>query len=170
MTPSGGAFSNAVSVAFATTYTGPQTFHYTTSGGQPSLFTPASSSLSLDGSLNTVLMRSFAPDALTSALVSNVYGFYVDTPALTPSSGAGLNNDVTVTVSDNTAGASLYYTLNGVDPTASAGTFIPAGSFVLSGNNSGVKVRGVKTGYTNSAVAAGTFSFVAADPVASVRG
>jgi hypothetical protein len=77
----------------------------------------------------------------------------VSTPTFTPN-GANFSSDITVELSCATSGATVYYTIDGSDPTASSNRYY--GSFVLTGTTT-VKARGFATGMSPSAVATADF-------------
>ncbi|NMB36305.1 MAG: hypothetical protein GX989_08490, partial [Firmicutes bacterium] len=84
-----------------------------------------------------------------------------------PKDVSNLDNDatVTVTLSTATSGANIYCTLDGSMPTSSSTKYTTSFSVEAPGNEGGsvtVKAIGMKSGYTNSAVATKTITFKAA--------
>ena len=80
-------------------------------------------------------------------------GAFLPTPVISPN-GAVFTKSITVTLSNATAGTSLYYTLDGTAPTTNS---IPyTAPFVLT-NNAGVQAIAVKAGFVNSAIASAGF-------------
>jgi PA14 domain-containing protein/chitobiase/beta-hexosaminidase-like protein/Big-like domain-containing protein len=73
-------------------------------------------------------------------------GTFVTMPAIAPSSGI-YTNSVTVTLSDTTPGAVIYYTLDGSAPTTNSTLY--AGSFVLT-NSATVQAIATAPGFLNS--------------------
>lgn len=75
-------------------------------------------------------------------------------PIITPNGGY-FPTSQSVTITDATAGAAIYYTLNGTDPTEASTLY--TGAFTLVANTT-VKARAYKTGMTPSLVATAIFT------------
>ena len=90
----------------------------------------------------------------------SVFGnaIFMSTPAISPT-GGNFTGSVTVTLSDGSAGATIYYTLDGSSPSSSSIRY--TGPFVLT-NSALVQAIAVAPGAVNSAVASASFVDVAA--------
>ncbi len=90
-----------------------------------------------------------------SEYLLSVYGIgtFLATPTISPPGGV-FTNSVLVTLSDNTPGITLYYTLDGTVPSTNSPIY--RGPFVLT-NSTGVQVIAAKPGAVNSGVAAAGF-------------
>jgi uncharacterized repeat protein (TIGR03806 family) len=90
----------------------------------------------------------------------SVYGtaILLTAPAISPAGGA-FTNSVSVSLSDATAGVSIYYTLDGTTPTTSSALY--TGPFTLT-NNILVQAIAAATGAVSSSVAAASFVNTAA--------
>src|ERR1039457_1621307 len=90
----------------------------------------------------------------------SVYGLqlFMDTPVISPAGGA-FTNAVTITISDTSPGASIYYTLDGTTPTAAS--ILYTGPFVLT-SNAVVQAIAIQSGAVSSAVNSASFVNTAA--------
>jgi hypothetical protein len=81
----------------------------------------------------------------------------VAAPVLTPPAGT-FSQDQTVTLQSTTAGATIYYTLDGSTPTTASAVY--SAPVPVSGNGTSVTVKAlaVKSGLTDSGVSSGTYN------------
>ena len=80
----------------------------------------------------------------------------VATPAITPNGGELKYGNNTVSIACDTDGATIYYTIDGTEPTTSSTKY--TGAFTLS-SNATVKAIAVKSGWNNSDVASTSFTY-----------
>ncbi|HFD80513.1 MAG TPA: hypothetical protein ENK05_09015, partial [Gammaproteobacteria bacterium] len=81
----------------------------------------------------------------------------VEAPTISPNGGV-FANPVTVTLSTGTAGADIYYTVDGSNPTTGSTLYTAPFQVVV---DTTVKARAVLSGYTDSAVSSATFQIQA---------
>jgi alpha-tubulin suppressor-like RCC1 family protein len=155
LSPSTGSYGSAQSVALSTTTSG-ATIRYTTDGSEPTESSTAYSSAVTVDSTQTVKAVAFKTGWSPS---DSGFGSYwisagtVATPTLAPSPDT-YDTPQLVTLTTTTASASIRYTLDGSDPTATSPLY--GYPFVVSTTTT-VKARAFKPGYTASAVGSGAY-------------
>jgi len=135
------------------------TVYYTTNGTAPTTAsTPYSGAITVS-TTETIEAIAVAPNYTQSASAFATYTIgssepQVATPVITPGSGT-YTGIQTVTMTDSTAGAKIYYTTNGTSPTKSS---IPyTGPFTVSASD-GIKAAAIETGYAGSADATAIYT------------
>ena len=155
--PEGGNFSEPVQVTISTTTDGAK-IYYTTDGSEPTETSTLFTTPITISKTTTLKARGFHPDLSPSIIVSATYKFpnpdQVATPTFSPQGGTFTTN-VEVILNCATAGATIYYTLNGNDPTEQDMLFetpieMPDGTTVL-------KAKAFKTGMEPSDVATASY-------------
>jgi hypothetical protein len=121
-TPVAGTYTTSQTVTISTT-TPESTIYYTTDGTTPTYpvtgTTQSYSSAVSVSTSETLKAISVSPSYSNSAVGSSAYTIGTPTAAPTFSPAAGTYSAVqTITISDSTANAVIYYTTNGVMPTA----------------------------------------------------
>lgn len=161
----GGTSPTTVTISSATTGA---TIYYTTDGSTP---TTSSASLSNGGSfvcsaVGTVTIKAIAVKTnYTNSAVGSITATYnpvLAAPTIIPS-GNTFNNDIVVSITA-TAGATIYYRLNGGSwQTYTSGVNVTA-------DNTTVEAYAAKTDYTNSTTTSQTYNLECAMPTLSVGG
>src|SRR5437899_432724 len=153
--PGGGIYTGSVTVTISETTSG-ATVYYTTDGS-----TPTTSSAVYTGALTftqtTTLKAMAAASGMTnSAVASATYTVQqrVATPAFSPG-GRTYTGSVTVSISDATSGATVYYTTDGSTPTTSSAVYTGALTFTQTAT---LKAMAAASSMTNSAVASATYT------------
>ena len=165
----GGTYSAVQTVALSDTTPGAKIYYTTNQATPTTSSTVYTSPITITGSVYLQAIAA-APGYTPSFIASGMYtvtATAVGTPILSLSSGT-YSGTQTVTVTDATAGAVLYYTTNGATPTT--GSIQYTGPITVSASET-LQVIGTKSGYTNSAVASASYVIaakVAATPVFSV--
>ena len=164
--PVAGTYPSAQSVTISDATTG-ATIYYTTNGTAPTASsTPYTGAITVS-STETIEAIAVATGYNNSAVATATYT--IETAAATPifSPGAGTYPSAqSVTISDATTGATIYYTTNGTAPTASSTPY--AGAITVSSTET-IEAIAVATGYNNSTVATATYTIetAAATPIFS---
>jgi len=149
-TPAAGTYTSSQSVTISDATAG-TTIYYTTNGT-----TPTTSSSVYSGAITvsaTETLEAFAVETgyTNSAVATAAYTIapLLPAPTFTPAPGAYATSQ-TVTISDATAGATIYYTTNGTTPTTSSSVY--SGPITVSATET-LEAIAVETGYTSSSVA-----------------
>jgi Chitobiase/beta-hexosaminidase C-terminal domain len=161
ISPAGGTYTTAQSVTISDTTSG-TTIYYTTNGT-----TPTTSSTKYTGPITVSVSETLEAIAVETGHSNSavaVASFSIGTvlPAPTFSLAAGTYaSPQSVTISDGTAGTTIYYTTNGATPTTSSTKY--TGAITVSASET-LEAIAVKTGYTNSAVATSVYTISAVIP------
>ncbi len=159
LSPAPGTYTSAQTVSLSDTTAG-ASIYYTTDGSTPTnasaLYSP-SMPITVS-STATIKAIAVALGYLTSSVASGTYTINLPaaaTPTFSPAPGA-FNAAQSVTLSDTTANASIYYTTNGTTPTT-ASTLYSAPSPIAVSSTTTIEAIAVAPGYSSSAVASGTY-------------
>ena len=159
--PPGGAYATAQSVSISSGSTG-ATIYYTTNGT-----TPTTSSAVYSAPIGVNASEQLEVIAVASGYAPSVVGIaaysiapILPAPVLSPSPGI-YSSAQTVTITDGTAGTTIYYTTDGTTPTSSSEIY--SAPIAVSASETLQAIAGA-TGYNNSPVAGGTYTIAAQLP------
>jgi hypothetical protein len=150
-----GIYSTAQTVSISDTTAG-TTVYYTTNGTTPTTGSTVYGGPITVSSTETLEAIATASGFTTSALATAAYT--ITPPAATPTfnPAAGIyTTEQTVSISDTTAGATIYYTTNGTTPTANSTVY--TGAITVSGTET-IDAIATATGYSQSAVATAAYT------------
>jgi alpha-tubulin suppressor-like RCC1 family protein len=158
LSPGTGTYSLSQSVTVSTSVAG-ATLHYTTNGADPTDSDPtvASGATVSVGQSLTLKAKAWKDGWVLSDTASSTYTLKVATPQLSPGGGP-YTSPQTVTVTTTTPTATLRYTTTGREPTA-ADPEVVSGATVSIGGASTLKVKGWKTGWSDSDTTVATYRF-----------
>jgi hypothetical protein len=162
--PAAGTYTSAQTIALSDTTAG-ATIYYTTDGTTPTTSSTAYSGTFVVNASKTVKAIAVASGYSTSATASAAY--VINLPAATPTFslvGGSYTSTQTVSISDTTTGATIYYTTNGTTPTTSSTVF--SGPITVSSTQT-INAIAVATGYSTSAVASATYTITTSNQVAA---
>ncbi|AFL88214.1 hypothetical protein Terro_1925 [Terriglobus roseus DSM 18391] len=160
ITPATGSFAGPQTVTI-TAATPASTVYYTTNGSTPTASSTKYTAAFAVSATTTVRAITIATGYNNSAVASSIITILPKTvalPAISPAGGT-FTTAQTVTITDATAGAAIYYTVDGRTPTTASTRY--TAPFRLS-TSSTVKAIAVATGYGNSAIAQATFKLAGA--------
>ncbi|MGD0505290.1 MAG: chitobiase/beta-hexosaminidase C-terminal domain-containing protein [Steroidobacteraceae bacterium] len=160
-TPAPGSYTSTQSVTLTDTTPG-AVIYYTTNGTTP---TTSSAQFSPNtpipvSTTTTIEALAVASGYTNSAVSSGTYTIAAATPAATPAFSPAPGSYTaaqSVTLTDTTPGAAIFYTTNGTTPTASSAQFSPSTPIPVSTTTT-IKALAIASGYTNSAVSSGTYT------------
>ncbi len=164
-TPDAGTYTSSQNVIVSCSTVG-STIRYTTNGVDPTTTDPViehGSAVPITQT-TTLKARAWRPDWPASTIKTAVYTLTpVATPTFSPVGGTYTSaQDVTVTCT--TAGATIYYTTNGLDPTTSDAV-IASGSVFPVSQSLTLKAKAFKTDSVPSSVATAVYQLSVATPV-----
>ncbi|MGD0861068.1 MAG: chitobiase/beta-hexosaminidase C-terminal domain-containing protein, partial [Terracidiphilus sp.] len=153
--PAAGTYTTSQSVTISDATSG-TTIYYTTNGT-----TPTTSSSKYTGAITVSATETLEAIAVETGYTNSAVGSaaYIIAPVLptatfSPAAGTYTTSQ-SVTISDSTAGTTIYYTTNGTTPTTSSTLY--TGPITVSATES-LEALAVETGYTNSAVATAAYT------------
>jgi len=161
-TPGGGISASSQTVTISDATIG-ATIHFTSDGSTPTASSPTYSGPNTVSVTETIQAIAVANGYTNSAVATATYTINIPvaaTPTFSPSGGT-FTAAQSITISDTTAGAMIYYSTNGTTPTT------PYTGPIMVSNSENITAIAVASGYTNSAVASATYTInipVAATP------
>lgn len=153
--PAPGTYTSAQSVTLSDTTSG-ASIYYTTDGSAPSTASTLYSQPISIAATTTVKVLAAASGYTNSSVVSSTYTISLpaaDAPVLSPAPGT-YSAAQSVTLSDDTPGASIYYTTDGSTPSAQSQAY--TGALAVSADTT-VKAVAIASGYAQSATTSGTY-------------
>ncbi len=145
--PPGGSYPSLVVVTLSALPGA--SIRYTTDGTTPSAGSPLYAGPFELSASRTVKAIALHPDYTTSPVTTAVYTVVVAAPVLTPGAGTYTPNQ-TIRIESATPGATLRFTLTGLDPTDTDPTIASGGTLVVGEYT--LKVKATKTGCSPSTV------------------
>lgn len=164
--PTPGTFSSAQTVALSDSTSG-ASIYYTTDGSTPTTASAVYSKAIAVSSTMTIKAIATASGYSNSAIGTATYTINLPaaaTPEFSPAPGP-YTTAQTVTLSDSTTGASIYYTTDGSTPTSSSTEYSTP---IAVSTTTVFNAIAVAPGYANSAVATGTYTLPLAPGTVSV--
>jgi hypothetical protein len=174
--PAGGSYTSAQSVTITDATPGSKIYYTTGSTPPTTASTPYTGAITVNAT-TTINAIATSAGATTSAVATATYTIgaapppTLPTPTFNPAAGS-YTSAQSVTITDATAGSTIYYTINGTTPTTASTLY--TGAIPVSSTTT-IEAIAVATGYSNSAVATATYTIstslpVTATPVLSPAG
>jgi hypothetical protein len=164
--PAGGTYTSAQSVTISDATSG-ATIYYTTNGTTPSMSSTEYTGPLTVSSTETLKAIAAATGDDDSAVASAAYNITpparVSTPTFSPAAGTYTSTQ-SVTISDATSGATIYYTTNGTTPSTSSTEY--TGPLTVNSTET-LEAIAVATGYTDSTVASAVYTITPSLPSVS---
>jgi hypothetical protein len=154
--PGAGTYSSAQPVTISDTTSG-AVIYYTTDGSTPTTASAVYGSAISVTSSSTLKALALAPGFTQSVVASAVYTIQLPataTPTFLPGAGT-YSSTQSVTISDTTSGAVIYYTTDGSTPTTSSAVYGNAISVSASGT---LKAMALAPGFNQSSVASAAYT------------
>jgi len=154
-TPAAGNYATAQSVTLTSATAGAQ-IYYTLNGSTPTAKSTLYATAIPVKSSMTISAIAVAGGYTNSSVAQAAY--VIAAPAATPTfspAGGKYTGTQNVVLGSTTAGATIYYTVNGSTPTTSSAKY--SGAIAVSGNTA-IEAMAVASGYLNSAVASANYT------------
>lgn len=155
-----GTYNNSVSVSLSTSTSG-ASIYYTLDGTNPTSSSALYSSPITISTTTTLKAIAIKSGMTNSDIATATYSFKAATPAASPSGGT-YTEPQSVTLASATTGASIYYTLDGSDPTISSTLY---SSPISISTNTTLKAIAIKAGFTNSDIFNNEYKFITSIPI-----
>jgi hypothetical protein len=167
--PAAGTYASAQSVTISDATTG-AAIYYTTNGTTPTTASAVYAGPITVASTEAIQAIAAATGDSNSAVATAVYTISLlpaaATPAFSPPAGAYASAQ-SVTLSDATTGAILYYTTNGTTPTTASAVY--TGPITVAFTET-IQAIAAAIGYTNSAVATAVYTVSVPGPTFAIEG
>jgi hypothetical protein len=167
LNPPGGTYGSPVTVTITDSTPG-ATIYYTTDGSTPTTSSTPYTAPIVVTQTTTIKAIAAASGMTNSNVASATYTIQaqqqVATPVLSPAGGT-FTSSVTVTITDGTPGATIYYTTDGSTPTTASTVY--TGPFLVTQTKT-IRAIAAASGMANSDVASASYTIKVATPVFSV--
>ena len=163
--PTGGTYTSAQTVTITDSTTG-ATLYYTTGGSAPTTSSTKYTGPITIGSTETISAIATASGFTNSAVAAAAYTISLPQaaiPSFSPAPGT-YTLAQSVTLSDATSGATIYYTTDGSMPTTSSTKYAAA---IPVSNTTTISAMAAASGYSNSNVATGVYTINISLPTAA---
>ncbi len=166
----GGSFNNDVKVNLFSSYS--EAVYYTLDGSDPATSAtakPMTDPELISGNCTLIAVAKLSGYNNSPELITNPFVFTCLDPSISVNGGTyNSGNPVSVSLSDGTTGASIYYTTDGSDPTTSPSAVLYSTPFNIN-FNCVIRFIAKRSGYNNSnVITSNSFVFNCQTPVADV--
>jgi hypothetical protein len=154
--PAAGTYNTSTMTVSLADVTSGAVIYYTTDGSTPTTSSSIYSAPLSISATTTINAIAVASGYVNSAVASATYTMTTESPTFSPGAGSySTFFGLTITLSDSTPGAVIYYTTNGSTPTTSSSRYSSPLRLNVSAT---INAIAVASGHTNSAVASATYT------------
>jgi hypothetical protein len=164
--PVPGAYTAAQNVSITTTTSG-ATIHYTVDGTNPTTTSPVYSSpvaITSTTTLKAIAVKSGMSNSTIQSGLYSINAAAVATPEFSPAPGTYSSGQL-VSITTETVGATIHYTLDGTTPTSASPVYTASVSIPSTAT---LRAVAVKAGMTNSSVRTGTYIIETSGPFSAI--